>query len=99
MDLMRQLLLGTALLTAIAASAAEPVVILHDDAARSGKSGDKIFDIRQNAGSRCEATAVGSCGSCAVSCPVGEAATCRPGKAVGKTADASCVTEPSCTCK
>ena len=98
MNHIRKLLISIALLTTLAAAATEPVIVLHDDAARSS-SGGKILDIRQNAGSRCESPAIGSCGSCAVSCPVGEAATCRPGKAVGKTEDASCVTEPSCNCK
>ena len=99
MILVRALLISSFLLVAFSAAAAEPVVVLHDDAMHGGKSGDQILDIRQNAGSRCEAHAVGNCGSCAVSCPVGEAATCRPGKAVGKAEDASCVTEPSCNCK
>lgn len=99
MNFPRTLFLGLALLLCGAATAAEPVVILHDDATRSDARHGNAVEIQQNYGARCEAPALGSCGSCAVSCPVGQAATCRPGKAVGKGEDASCLREPACTCR
>ena len=93
------MLFAVALCAALPALAAEPVVILHDDAVKASPQHGNVVDIRQNAGSRCESPAIGACGSCAVSCPVGEAATCRPGRAVGKGTDASCIVDPSCVCK
>jgi hypothetical protein len=99
MNTLRNLLLSFSLLATGAAFAAEPVVVLHDDAGQNIKGRAQTLDIQQNTGSRCESPAIGSCGSCAVSCPVGEASICRPGKAVSRSADASCVIEPSCSCK
>jgi hypothetical protein len=99
MNILRNWLMSFSLLAAGAAFAAEPVVILHDDAGQNVRSRGQTVDIQQNSGSRCESPAIGSCGSCAVSCPVGEAAICRPGKAVSRSGDASCVIEPSCSCK
>jgi hypothetical protein len=98
MNTLRTLLAGFALLVAGAAWAAEPVVVLHGNASQNLTAPNSV-DIQQNTGSRCEARAVGNCGSCSVSCPVGQAATCKPGRAVGRDLEASCTTEPSCTCK
>ena len=98
MNILRTLFLGILLISTSAAWAAEPVVVLQGNA-RQNLTTPNTVDIQQNTGSRCEARAVGNCGSCAVSCPVGQAATCKPGRAVGRDSEASCTTEPSCTCK
>jgi hypothetical protein len=99
MNFLRTLLLGLSLVMAGAAWSAEPVVVLQGNSSQNPTAPSNSVDIQQNTGSRCEARAVGNCGSCAVSCPVGQSATCKPGRAVGKDADASCTTDPSCTCK
>lgn len=98
MIILRTLLLGLSLVAVSAGWAAEPVVVLQGNAHQNLTTPSSV-DIQQNTGSRCEARAVGNCGSCAVSCPVGQAATCKPGRAVGKDVDATCTTDPSCTCK
>jgi len=99
MKILQTLFLGLSLALASAAWAAEPVVVLQGNTSQKLTSPSNSVDIQQNTGSRCEARAVGNCGSCSVSCPVGQAATCKPGRAVSKDADASCTTDPSCTCK
>ena len=66
--------------------------------------GRTLFDLDRQApaaGRRhegCAAPSVGDCGSCTVSCPVGAAATCKPGKISAAMGDGSCQREPSCTC-
>ncbi len=99
MKILHALFLGLALAASGAAWPAEPVVVLHGNTSQNLTAPPNSVDIQQNTGSRCESRAVGNCGSCAVSCPVGQAATCKAGRAVGRDADASCTTEPSCTCK
>ncbi len=99
MKILQTIFLGLSLAIASAAGAAEPVVVLHGNTSQNLTAQPGSVDIQQNTGSRCETRAVGNCGSCSVSCPVGLAATCKPGRAVSKDADASCTTEPSCTCK
>ncbi|PTU32940.1 hypothetical protein [Stenotrophobium rhamnosiphilum] len=98
MNIFRSLFLGLSLLLAGAAFAAEPVVLLNGNTSQNITAPNTV-DIQQNTGSRCEARPVGNCGSCAVSCPVGKAAICKPGRAVGKDIEASCTTDPSCVCK
>ena len=99
MKILQTLILWMSLAIASAAGAAEPVVVLHGNNNQGLTAPANSVDIQQNSGSRCEARAVGNCGSCSVSCPVGQAATCKPGRAVSKDPDASCTTDPSCTCK
>lgn len=99
MKILHTFILGLSLACASAAWAAEPVVVLHGNSTQKLTAPANSVDIQQNTGSRCEAHAVGNCGSCSVSCPVGQAATCKPGRAVSKDPDASCTTDPSCTCK
>ncbi|TXI83502.1 MAG: hypothetical protein E6Q40_10890 [Cupriavidus sp.] len=99
MKILKTLFLGLSLAVAGAVLAAEPVVVLHGNTSQNLSAPSNSVDIQQNSGSRCEARAVGNCGSCSVSCPVGQAATCKPGRAVSKDADASCTIDPSCTCK
>lgn len=98
MNTFRNLLAAFSLLLAGAAWAAEPVVLVNGNGGQNISAPNSI-DIQQNSGSRCEARAVGNCGSCAVSCPVGQSASCKPGRAVGRDIEASCTTEPSCSCK
>ncbi|HWU68585.1 MAG TPA: hypothetical protein VN046_06905 [Stenotrophobium sp.] len=97
MPLLRTLLTGLCLLLAQSALAREPVIVMHDPA--PARSGSSTLNIQNNQGSHCEAADVGSCGSCAITCAVGTAAMCRPGKSVGHDADASCVRDPVCQCK
>jgi len=88
-----------ALLLAVAFSfsalAAEPVVVLQNPQAR----GDSSFSYRQEFNASCGAPGVGDCSSCNVSCPVGAAAVCKPGKVSAVMGDGSCQREPSCTCQ
>jgi hypothetical protein len=98
MKILQSLFLGLSLALASAAWAADPIVVLQGKTSQNLTTPNSV-DIQQNTGSRCEARAVGNCGSCSVSCPVGQAATCKPGRAVSKDVDASCTIEPSCTCK
>lgn len=74
--------------------AAEPVVVLQNPQAR----GDSSFSYRQEFTATCAAPGVGDCSSCTVSCPVGAAATCKPGKVSAAMGDGTCQREPSCTC-
>lgn len=99
MKILHSLVFVLSLTLAGTAWAAEPVVVLHGNGNQNLTAPANSLDIQQNTGSRCEARAVGNCGSCSVSCPVGQAATCKPGRAVSKEPDASCTTDPSCTCK
>ena len=99
MKILKTLFLGLSLAVSGAVLAAEPVVVLHGNTSQNLTAPSNSVDIQQNSGSRCEARAVGNCGSCSVSCPVGQAATCKPGRAVSKDVDASCTIDPSCTCK
>lgn len=74
--------------------AADPVVVLQNPQAR----GDSSFSYRQEFTATCGAPSVGDCSSCTVSCPVGAAATCKPGKVSTAMGDGTCQREPSCTC-
>lgn len=74
--------------------AADPVVVLQNPQSR----GDSSFSFRQDFNATCGQPSVGDCGSCTVSCPVGAAATCKPGKVSAAMGDGSCQREPSCTC-
>ena len=74
--------------------AAEPIVVLQNPQAR----GDSSFSYRQEFTASCSSPGVGDCSSCTVSCPVGAAATCKPGKISAAMGDGSCQREPSCTC-
>ena len=74
--------------------AAEPIVVLQNPQAR----GDSSFSYRQEFTASCAAPGVGDCSSCTVSCPVGAAATCKPGKISAAMGDGTCQREPSCTC-
>jgi len=57
------------------------------------------INLQTNTGSACAAPAVGLCGSCAITCPTGQAANCKPGLAVNGQPGASCLTPPDCSCK
>ena len=74
--------------------AAEPIVVLQNPHAH----GDSSFSYRQETTASCSAPGLGDCSSCTVSCPVGAAATCKPGKISAAMGDGSCQREPSCTC-
>lgn len=74
--------------------AADPIVVLQNPQAR----GDSSFSYRQEFNASCAVPGVGDCASCAVSCPVGTAAVCKPGKVSTAMGDGSCQREPSCTC-
>ncbi len=74
--------------------AADPVVVLQNPQA----AGDSSFSYRQEFTASCSAPGVGDCSSCTVSCPVGAAATCKPGKISAAMGDGTCQREPSCTC-
>lgn len=74
--------------------AAEPIVVLQNPQAR----GDSSFSYRQEFTASCSSPGIGDCSSCTVSCPVGTAATCKPGKISAAMGDGSCQREPSCTC-
>ncbi|MGH8539869.1 MAG: hypothetical protein ACRETW_05120 [Stenotrophobium sp.] len=97
MNTLRNILMGISLLLAGAVFAGDPVVVVHDQ--NPGNGAQNSLNIQKTSGSHCEAMNVGSCGSCAVSCAVGTAAMCRPGKSVGQGPDASCVRDPVCQCK
>jgi len=75
--------------------AADPVVILQNPQAR----GDSSFSYRQEFNASCGAPSVGDCSTCSVSCPVGAAAVCKPGKVSSAMGDGTCQREPSCTCQ
>lgn len=79
----------------LAALAAEPVVILQNPQAR----GDSSFSYRQEFNASCSVAGVGDCASCSVSCPVGSAAVCKPGKVSAAMGDGTCQREPACTCQ
>ncbi len=74
--------------------AADPVVVLQNPQMR----GDSSFSYRQEFNASCGVPTVGDCSSCTVSCPVGAAAVCKPGKVSAAMGDGSCQREPSCTC-
>lgn len=46
-------------------------------------------------GSSCSTPAVTDCGSCAVTCPVGQSAVCKP----GRVNNGLCTREPKCQCE
>jgi hypothetical protein len=94
MKLFRNLLLALALPTSVLA--ADPVVLLQN---QQSHPGDSSFSFRQEITASCGAPSVGDCGSCNVSCAVGQAATCKPGKVLAATGDGTCQREPSCTCQ
>lgn len=57
------------------------------------------INLQTATGASCSAPAVGQCGSCAISCPTGQAAMCRPGLTVGSgKSGESCVQAPDCSC-
>lgn len=97
MPLLRTLLISLSILLAQTALAKAPVIVMHEPA--PARAGSSTLNIQNTQGAHCEAANVGSCGSCAVTCDVGAAAMCRPGKSVGHDADASCVRDPVCQCK
>ena len=72
-----------------------PVVI----ATPSVQSTDNNINLQTNTGSACSSPAAGNCGSCAVTCPTGHAAMCKPGLAINPQPGASCVTAPECKCQ
>jgi hypothetical protein len=74
--------------------AAEPVVVLQNPQSH----GDSSFSYRQEFNASCAMPSVGDCASCSVSCPVGTAAVCKPGKVSAAMGDGTCQREPSCTC-
>ena len=92
MTRLRAILLALAL--PLTAAAADPLVVLQNPQAR----GDSSFSYRQEFSATCAAPGVGDCSSCTVSCPVGAAATCKPGKVSTAMGDGTCQREPSCTC-
>lgn len=92
MNRLHTLLLALAL--PLAVLAADPVVVLQNPQAH----GDSSFSYRQEFNASCGAPSMGDCSSCNVSCPVGAAATCKPGKVSSAMGDGSCQREPSCTC-
>lgn len=83
-----------ALLVPLAVLAAEPIVVLQNPHTQD----DSSFSYRQEVMASCSAPGLGDCSSCTVSCPVGAAATCKPGKISAAMGDGSCQREPSCTC-
>ena len=87
------LLLG--LSAAAVAQQHAPVVI----AAPTVQGSDSNINLQTNTGSACSSPSVGNCGSCAVSCPTGHAAMCKPGLAVNPQPGASCVSAPECKCQ
>lgn len=87
--------LAMALATAtLPARAAEPVVVLHGSTA----AGESTLNLRNQPPASCSAASVGDCGSCAVSCTIGQAAVCKPGKVLAAMGDGSCQREPVCRC-
>ena len=96
MPAIRNLLLGAVLLVSGAAWAGDTPVVVKTDASRAANS---TLNVQTSQGSSCAAPAVGACGSCSISCPTGQAATCKAGVAVGRDSDASCLTPPECSCK
>jgi hypothetical protein len=76
------------------ALAAAPVVVLNDP-----PKGESTVNLRHETPASCAMPSVGDCGSCAVTCRVAEAATCKPGKATSAQAGASCLREPACKCQ
>jgi hypothetical protein len=60
---------------------------------------DSNINLQTNTGSACAAPSVGNCGSCAVTCPTGHAAMCKPGLAVNNQSGASCLNPPECKCQ
>lgn len=74
--------------------AAAPLVVLNDP-----PKGESTVNLRHETPASCAMPSVGDCGSCAVTCRVGEAATCKPGKAASAQAGASCLREPACRCQ
>lgn len=83
-----------ALLLPLAVLAADPVVVLQNPQSH----GDSSFSYRQEFNASCGVPGLGDCSSCNVSCPVGAAAVCKPGKVSAVMGDGSCQREPSCTC-
>jgi len=60
----------------------------------------KQVEVRlKDCGARCTAPAVGVCGSCSISCPVGKAARCTPGKSYGHPPDEVCQVPAVCVCE
>ena len=79
-----------------AANAATPPLLVVNDTLAKGES---TINLRQESAASCAMPSVGDCGSCAVSCQMGEAAICKPGKAAGAEPGASCLREPLCRCE
>lgn len=85
------------LLTISAAALAAPApVLIQPDA---GHGSERTINLQTSEGAACSTPVVGNCGSCAISCPTGKAATCKPGVAVNVQPGASCVTPPECKCQ
>ncbi len=90
-------LLGAAVLLAAMVCAAEPTpVIVKSEAPKEGVS---TLNLQSSQGTACTAATIGQCGMCAISCPTGKAATCKPGMSVGGAATASCIQPPECKCQ
>lgn len=89
-------LAAVVLLSLSAASLAGPTPVLVQPQASPGS--EQTIRVQTSEGASCTTPVVGNCGSCAVSCPSGKAAMCKPGIAVGPQASASCVTPPECKC-
>src|SRR5574341_1203902 len=60
--------------------------------ARQAEERQRIMNELNQSG--CTAQAAGACPSCNIRCPVGQAAQCKPGEAVGN----QCAVQPSCKC-
>jgi hypothetical protein len=96
MSAIRKLLLGAILLASGAAWAGDTPVVVKTEASKGSNS---TLNVQTSQGSSCAAPSVGNCGTCSISCPTGQAATCKAGVSVGKESDASCVAPPECACK
>ena len=84
-------------LSATAFAAPSTPVLIQPEAGHTGS--DRTINLQTSEGASCNTPVVGNCGSCAVSCPTGKSASCKPGIAVGPQASASCVTSPECKCQ
>jgi hypothetical protein len=93
-----QNLVGAAALLASAVCLAQQApVIVKSEAPKEGVS---TLNLQSSQGSACTTPTVGLCGMCAISCPTGKAAVCKPGMSVGGGAPASsCVQPPECKCQ
>jgi hypothetical protein len=97
MSSIRILIAGVFALSAASAFAGESPVVVKTEAPKSG--GTSTLNLQTSQGSSCSAPSVGACGACSISCPTGQAASCKVGTAVGAQADASCLQPPECKCQ